>query len=990
MALVIESIDASGIVTRAPVEPGTPLEIPAEPGTRYRIVGDQGRAVGPGPKVIRLGDDLAIENFADGEKIVLKNFFTACTGDRTCALSTEEIGGEFEGLVTPESDPVAALTEGGYLMFVGENNQSTASLPVEPGSEFNWKPVAAGIGALVVLGGVAGGGGGGDGGVDTTPPPNPTLTTTSVSTNSLVLSGGAEPNSSVTVLVDVGSDGMNNVLYTTTANAAGVWTVDLANDMPVTGSLPDGGLTSGTTSTISVQATDASNNSSALVSAEITVGPNAPTIAIVEGDDIVDLAEATDDVEVSGTSEPSTTVTVTWGSEVRTVTTAADGTWTATFTAAQLPADGAGEIIAVATDSQGVESTAATRAVTVDQTAPNLAITSSESNATNEAVTFTFDFGEAVTGFTLADITVEDATVGAFTAVSASEYTLVVAPEADSDVTAQVSVGANAAVDMRGNGNVAETATQAFDTESPALVITDNATGTASGAVTFTFTFSEAVTGFTAADIAVAGGTKGTFTGSGDTYTLVVTPVGVEGTIDVAVAANVALDAAGNGNTAAQASQDFDATNPTVAISNPVGAGDVATGPLVYTFTFSEPVTGFTNNDIIVVGGTKSSFQTVTAGLVYRVTVTPTADAEGVIEVSTRADAAIDSAGNSTALTEALDQPFDTLDPTVAITASNGGDDAGPITYTFTFSEPVSGFTAGDVTVSSSGEPPTIGALTQVSSTVYRMVITPADDDAGSISVAVAANRYADANGNANSAASTAPAQAYDTVELPEVTITSNVAAGDVATGAVTYTFTWSEPVSGFSTADITNVVNGTRGTLTTVTAGQVFTMVVTPDNETEGNMTLTVRNNAAADANGNQSNATTSDPVAIDTLEPELNITSSAAGTDADGPFVLTFDFGEEVTGFTLADITVNAGAGTDPTLGTLVTTDDIVYTLAVTPEPNEDGTLTFTVASGAADDLAGNGSEADSLNQGYDTSGTAGDLLGDNVALNGLNNTI
>jgi hypothetical protein len=980
MALVIESIDATGIVTRAPVEPGIALSIPAEAGTRYRIVDDQGRAVGAGPKVIRQGDDLAVENFENGEKIVLKNFFTACTEENTCALSTEEIGGEFEGLITPESEPVAAIAEGGYLMFVGDNSRSTAALPVEPGTEVNWKPWAAAIGGLVVVAGAAGGGGGGDFASDTTAPANPTIATSTVSSNALVVTGSAEANSTVTVFVDTTSNGTNNVLYTTTADANGVWSLDLGTATPVTGTLGD--LSNGSTPTISAQATDAANNSSGLVSAQIAVGPNAPTIAAVEGNDIVNAAEASDGVEVTGTGEPASVITVTWGSATQTVTTAADGTWTATFDAATLPADGTSEISAVATNANGTASAAATREVTVDQAATALTVSSDATGVSNEAVTFTFDFGEAVTGFDLSDITVTNGTAGAFTAVSASEYTLVVEPDADAEVTAQVSVAADVAVNSNGNGNSVETATQAFDTLAPELTIESSVdSGSAIGPFTLTFTFSEAVTGFTAADVLVTGGTKGTFAGTGDTYTLVVTPTG--GEIDVAVAANAAIDAAGNGSAAGDFNQEFDTTRPSVTIADNVAAGEVATGPVVYTFTFSEAVTGFNAADVIVAGGTKGALQTVTAGLVYRMTVTPTANAEGDLEVSVRENAAVDAAGNRTALTEAADQPFDTADPELTITANNGGDAAGPITYTFTFSEPVTGFTAADINVVSTGEPPTEGALVQVNSSVYRMVVTPADDDAGTLRVSVAANRYEDANGNANSTADTTAALAYDTVELPEVTITDNLAAGATANGPVTYTFTWSEPVTGMAANDV-SVVNGTRGTIVTVTAGRVYRMVVTPDENTEGDMVVTVRANAVTDANGNRNEATASDAVTIDTIDPDLNITSDTNG-DADEAFVLTFDFGEVVTGFTLADITVNAPAGEAPTLGTLVTTDDIVYTLEVTPAADESGNITFSVAAGAATDLANNDSEADVFVQGYDTS--LGGITTNSVALNELN---
>src|SRR5690242_10158530 len=65
------------------------------------------------------------------------------------------------------------------------------------------------------------------------------------------------------------------------------------------------------------------------------------------------------------------------------------------------------------------------------------------------------------------------------------------------------------------------------DTTPPSVVITDDWTSAiATGAVTFTFTFTEDVgTSFSAADVALTGGTKGALTKASSTvYRLVATP----------------------------------------------------------------------------------------------------------------------------------------------------------------------------------------------------------------------------------------------------------------------------------------------------------------------------------------------------------------------------------------------------------------------------------------------------------------------------------
>ena len=160
---------------------------------------------------------------------------------------------------------------------------------------------------------------------------------------------------------------------------------------------------------------------------------------------------------------------------------------------------------------------------------------------------------------------------------------------------------------------------------------------------------SEPVNGFTASDIVVSGGAKGTFTGSdGDsTYTLVVTPpADATGTITVDVAQGVATDGVGNPNTAAiQATQAFDTQAPTLAITDDINAA-IATGDVTFSFGFSEPVNGFTASDITVSGGTKGTFTGSDGDSTYTLVVTPTPNSAGTITLDVGANAVTDAAGN--------------------------------------------------------------------------------------------------------------------------------------------------------------------------------------------------------------------------------------------------------------------------------------------------------------------------------------------------------
>lgn len=143
------------------------------------------------------------------------------------------------------------------------------------------------------------------------------------------------------------------------------------------------------------------------------------------------------------------------------------------------------------------------------------------------------------------------------------------------------------------------------DTTAPTVTITDNVSGTANGDVTFTFTFSEVVTGFEASDVTVTNGTKGTFAMANDgrSATLVVSPTAdSSGTIGVSIAAATFADSADNANTAiASANQAFDTTTdePTPS-TNLITNGD-----------FSDGDTGWMGNAAFVREGEAFNFANV-------------------------------------------------------------------------------------------------------------------------------------------------------------------------------------------------------------------------------------------------------------------------------------------------------------------------------------------------------------------------------------------
>ena len=110
------------------------------------------------------------------------------------------------------------------------------------------------------------------------------------------------------------------------------------------------------------------------------------------------------------------------------------------------------------------------------------------------------------------------------------------------------------------------------------------------------------------------------------------------------------------------------ATALTVTITDDeAGTATIAGGSILYTFQFSETVTGFDAADITVVNGTKGTF-TAVDGDTYTLVVTPKADFQGILAVGVAAGVAFDAAVTPNTAAALSVQAVDTLAPVASIT----------------------------------------------------------------------------------------------------------------------------------------------------------------------------------------------------------------------------------------------------------------------------------------------------------------------------------
>src|SRR5213596_3245245 len=335
----------------------------------------------------------------------------------------------------------------------------------------------------------------------------------------------------------------------------------------------------------------------------------------------------------------------------------------------------------------------------------------------------------------------------------------------------------------------------------------------------------------------------------------------------------------------------------------------------------------------------------------------------GTVIASIPAGVARDAANNANTASTSTDNsvsftPPDTTPPTVTINQAAGQADptsASPINFTAVFSEPVSGFTGTDVTISGTAGGTKTVTVSGGPST-YTVAVSGMTTS-GTVIATIAAGVANDAAGNLNTASTSTDNSVSFDATPPTVTI--NQAAGQAdptSSSPINFTAVFSEPVSGFTGADVT--IGGTAGGTKTVTvSGGPSTYTVAVSGMTSGTMIATIGVGMAHDAvgNGNTASTSTDNTVIFDTVAPTVTINQAGGQTDPTNasPINFTVVFSEPVTGFTGSDVTIGGTAGGTKTV--TVAGGPSTYTVAVSGMTTS-GTVIATIPAGMATDAAGN----------------------------------
>ncbi|MBX7244979.1 MAG: hypothetical protein K1X53_05745, partial [Candidatus Sumerlaeaceae bacterium] len=645
---------------------------------------------------------------------------------------------------------------------------------------------------------------------------------------------------------------------------------------------------------------------------------------------------------------------------------------------------GTGNLSAVSqTNLPAVNGNSAGIAVNPNPTVSSI-VRGGSSPSSASSVTFTVTFSESVTGvdssdFSLVTSGVSGASITSVSSDSGTTRTVTVNTGTgsgtiglnftDDDTVvdiANVAIGGNGA----GNGNFTGEVYTIDRTAPTCQTITrTNSNPTNATTLSFTVTFSEAVSNVTASNFTKTGtlattGTIGTPTSSdgGITWTVPVSGVIGNGTLGIDKTSNTGVtDSAGNalaGGNVVGEQYAVDQTAPYVISITRLDANPTNNIFVSYQVVFSEDVTGVDagNFSLATTGGIFSLPLAVSgSGTTYTVTIGEIGNGTVRLDLDQNLSGITDLAGNplNTPFTTGESYTLDQTRPTwssITLTDTNPTS-ASTLRFTVTMSEAVTGVSASNFTktgtLSGTG---TIGTPTSSDGGVNWIVPVTGVTGNGTLGLNKTSNSgVQDLAGNTpNSGNLTGSLYTVDQV-APTVSSISRANTSPTSATSVGFTVIFSETVTGVATSNFTVVGSGVTGSVTGISgSGTTWTVTVSSISGTG-----TLRIDLDSNLSGIQDTAT--NPLAaaftsgqsytIDTVAPTVSsITRTNSNPTSATSVNFTVTFSEAVTGVSASNFAL-VGSGVTGTIGT-VTGSGTTWNVPVT-SVSGNGTLKVNLSA-------------------------------------------
>jgi hypothetical protein len=422
----------------------------------------------------------------------------------------------------------------------------------------------------------------------------------------------------------------------------------------------------------------------------------------------------------------------------------------------------------------------------------------------------------------------------------------------------------------------------------------------------------------------------------------------------------------------------IDNTAPTVSSINRAGTNPTNSGPLTWTVTFSEPVSGVATANFGLVtsgiGGTAPSITSATASggapsATWTVSVSTsgtTGTNSGSIQLNLTSTGGIKDAANNTlgATTPVAGQPYsyDTTAPTVSSISPTDSNptNASTLHFTVSFSEAVKNVGNGNFTLTTSGiggTTPTISSVSPSSglNTTYTVTVSTSGTtgtNSGSIRLDLSSvGTIQDAATNLLAATfASGSAYTYDTTR-PTVSSITRTDASPSNTGPLHWTVTFSEPVKNVSASNFALPTLNSGGAAPSIssvspsstTLSQTFTVTVSTSGTTgqnNGSIGLNLSSTGTIqDAATNTLNASTpvvGDTYGYDTTAPTVSsIVPADANPTKASTLHFTVSFSEPVKNVGSGNFTLTTSGigGTTPTISSVSPSSGLntIYTVTV-----------------------------------------------------------
>ncbi|MBU6337863.1 MAG: C-type lectin domain-containing protein, partial [Acidobacteria bacterium] len=459
--------------------------------------------------------------------------------------------------------------------------------------------------------------------------------------------------------------------------------------------------------------------------------------------------------------------------------------------------------------------------VTIDRTAPTATWGTAPTTPTNaSSITWALSFSESVTGIAAADFTNTGTASGctfAPSASSGSSINLVVTGCGSGTIIPRlaadsVSDGANT-----GPATASTGPTVVRDAVAPTVSwSTVPSTPASAEPLAYALTFSEAVSGLTSTDFSNTGTATGcTFnpaSSSGTVISVSVSGCSSSGTVIARLAANAVSDSVGNTGPAAvqQAnSVTIDRTAPTITWGTPPYTAPTNAVSWWQDISFSEMVYGITASDISNAGTATGCIFSPALDRGTSVQLTISGCSDGTVIPRIAAGAFADTAGN-TAPGSALDGPSITVDRTrpsvISWTPPPTPTNASSLTFTMTFDEPVT-MNGSNRFLNNGTATGCIFTPSTPSGNSINVVVTGCS--AGTVIPRLTTSSVLDRASNAGPATDSVGPTVTRDLTAPTVSSVSTPSP-NATPGNLTYTFTFSEEITGLTSADFSNTSTAT------------------------------------------------------------------------------------------------------------------------------------------------------------------------------------